>query len=181
MFAGFIVSCSDITDLKRVQEASLARQKLESLGVLAGGIAHDFNNLLGSIHANAEIAEAEGADGSFPAEEIQAIKTISIRASEIVRQLMIYAGHDKSDSEPLDLSRLVKEMLGLIRISISKCAVLKTDLAEDLPAVLGNGPQIQQVVMNLVLNASDALGETGGEITVTTSVRRGARRSEPAH
>jgi len=172
VFAGFIVSCSDITDLKRVQEASLARQKLESLGVLAGGIAHDFNNLLGSIHANAEIAEAEGASGSFPAEEIQAIKSISIRASEIVRQLMIYAGHDRSNSEPLDMSRLVNEMLGLIRISISKCAVLKTDLAEDLPAVLGNGPQIQQVVMNLVLNASDALGETGGEITVTTSVRR---------
>ena len=175
VFAGYIVSCSDITDLKSVQEASLARQKLESLGVLAGGIAHDFNNLLGSIHANAEIAEAEGADGSFPAEEIQAIKTISIRASEIVRQLMIYAGHDRSDSEPLDLSRLVKEMLELIRISISKCAVLKTDLAKDLPAVLGNGPQIQQVVMNLVLNASDALGETGGEITVTTSVRRGGQ------
>ena len=175
VFAGYIVSCSDITDLKRVQEASLARQKLESLGVLAGGIAHDFNNLLGSIHANAEIAEAEGASGSFPAEEIQAIKTISIRASEIVRQLMIYAGHDKSDSEPLDLSRLVNEMLGLIRISISKSAVLKTDLAEDLPAVLGNGPQIQQVVMNLVLNASDALGETGGEITVSTSARPGGQ------
>ena len=105
VFAGYIVSCSDITDLKRVQEASLARQKLESLGVLAGGIAHDFNNLLGSIHANAEIAEAEWVDGSFPAEEIQAIKKISIRASEIVRQLMIYAGHDKSDSEPLDLSQ----------------------------------------------------------------------------
>ena len=177
-FAGFITSCSDITDLKCVQEASLARQKLESLGVLAGGIAHDFNNLLGSIHANAEIAELEGADGSFPAEEIQAIKTISIRASEIVRQLMIYAGHDRSDSQPLDLSYLVNEMLELIRISISKCAVLKTDLAKDLPAVLGNGPQLQQVVMNLVLNASDALGEKGGEIAVKTSVRTGGQGSE---
>ena len=171
VFAGYIVSCSDITDLKNVQEASLARQKLESLGVLAGGIAHDFNNLLGSIHANAEIAEVEGVAGSFAAEEIHAIKTISIRASEIVRQLMIYAGHDNSDSEPLDLSLLVNEMLGLIRISISKGAVLKTDLAQDLPAVLGNGPQIQQVVMNLVLNASDALGDRAGEITVSTSVR----------
>jgi PAS domain S-box-containing protein len=171
VFAGYIVSCSDITDLKSVQEASFARQKLESLGVLAGGIAHDFNNLLGSIHANAEIAEVEGVAGSFPVEEIHAIKTISIRASEIVRQLMIYAGHDKADSEPLDLSGLVSDMLGLIRISIAKGAVLKTDLAQDLPPVLGNGPQIQQVVMNLVLNASDALGEAGGEITVKTSVR----------
>jgi CheY-like chemotaxis protein len=84
---------------------------------------------------------------------------------------MIYAGHDKSHAEPLDLSHLVNEMLGLIRISISKGAVLKTDLANDLPAVLGNRPQIQQVVMNLVLNASDALGDRAGEITVSTSVR----------
>ena len=172
LFAGYIVSCSDITDLKRVQEAALARQKLESLGVLAGGIAHDFNNLLGSIHANAELAEVQAVTG-FPAEEIQAIKAISIRASEIVRQLMIYAGHEESDSEPLDLSRLIKEMLDLIRISISKSAVLKISLAQDLPVVLGNGPQIQQVVMNLVLNASDALGEKGGVIAVTTSAGPG--------
>jgi signal transduction histidine kinase len=95
---------------------------------------------------------------------------------------MIYAGHDKSDAEPLDLSLLVNEMLGLIRISISKGAVLKTDLAKDLPAVLGNGPQIQQVVMNLVLNASDALGGKGGEITVSTSVspRGDVSISDPA-
>jgi PAS domain S-box-containing protein len=168
-FAGYIVSCSDISDLKSIQAASLARQKLESLGVLAGGIAHDFNNLLGSIHAKAEIAEAEGPTGAFPAEEIQAIKGLSIHASEIVRQLMIYAGHEDSDSELQDLSRLVQEMLDLIGISLSKSAVLKTDLAKVLPAVLGNGPQIQQVVMNLVLNASDALDEKGGVIKVSTS------------
>jgi PAS domain S-box-containing protein len=175
VFEGYIVSCSDTTELKRVQDASLANQKLESLGVLAGGIAHDFNNLLGSIHANAEIAEAEGADGSFANEEIQAIKAISIRASEIVRQLMIYAGHESSDSRPVDLSRLVREMLDLIGISISKSAVLKTDLAPDLPTIMGNGPQIQQVVMNLVLNASDALGEAAGVITVTTASVPGDR------
>jgi two-component system, cell cycle sensor histidine kinase and response regulator CckA len=86
---------------------------------------------------------------------------------------MIYAGHDKCDSEPLNLSRLVEEMLGLIRISISKRAILRTDLAENLPPVLANGPQIRQVLMNLVLNASDALGEAGGEITVTTSISPG--------
>jgi PAS domain S-box-containing protein len=168
-FTGYVVSGSDITDLKNAQDASLARQKLESLGVLAGGIAHDFNNLLGSIYVNAEIAEMEGAGGAFPAAEIRAIQAISMRASEIVRQLMIYAGNEKSNLEPLDLSRLVKELLVLIEISISKSAVLKSDLAKDLPAVLGNGPQIQQVVMNLVLNASEALDGRDGVITVTTS------------
>jgi PAS domain S-box-containing protein len=160
---------TDITELKKVQEASLAHQKLESLGVLAGGIAHDFNNLLGSIHIQAELAEMNREDGVSPEEEIQTIKTISIRASEIVRQLMIYAGHEKSDSEPLDLSRLVVEMLPLLKISISKSAVLKTDLAGGLPAVLGNEPQIRQVLMNLVLNASDALGDNPGVIRIATA------------
>jgi len=168
-FEGYIVSGSDITDMKSAQEASLERQKLESLGVLAGGIAHDFNNLLGGIHANAEIAEASGADGSFPDEEIQNIKAICMRASGIVRQLMIYAGHEGSHVELLDLSRLVKDMLDLIKISVSKSAVLRTNLQNDLPAVVGNRPQIQQVVMNLVLNASEALAGSDGAITVTTS------------
>jgi PAS domain S-box-containing protein len=169
-FDGYIVSGSDITDLKSAQEASLARQKLESLGVLAGGIAHDFNNLLGGILATAEIAEVSKADGSFPDDEIQNIKTTSIRASGIVRQLMIYAGNEGSSVELVDLSLLVGEMLDLIKISVSKSAVLKTNLGKDLPTVLGNQSQIQQVVMNLVLNASDALAGRDGVITVTTSV-----------
>ena len=125
-FEGYIVSCSDITDFKNAQEASLARQKLESLGVMASGIAHDFNNLLGGIHSNAEVAEAEGAAGAYPGEEIQTIKAISMRAAEIVRQLMIYAGNEKSDFEPLDLSRLVREILVLVKVSISKSAILET-------------------------------------------------------
>src|SRR5262249_50268957 len=75
-FAGYITSCVDITDLKRSQDEALARQKLESLGVMTAGIAHDFNNLLGSILAEAEIAETEVAHGSFPSEEIQRIKAV---------------------------------------------------------------------------------------------------------
>jgi PAS domain S-box-containing protein len=171
-FDGYIVSGSDITELKSAQEASLARQKLESLGVLAGGIAHDFNNLLGGILANAEIAEASAADGSFPDAEIQNIKATSMRASGIVRQLMIYAGNEGANAALLDLSRLVEEMLDLIKISVSKSAVLKTNLRRDLPLVLGAEPQIQQVVMNLILNASDALSGRDGVITVTTSLKR---------
>jgi PAS domain S-box-containing protein len=163
---------TDISDLKKAQEASLAHQKLESLGLLAGGIAHDFNNLLGSIHAEAELLEANIGDDRSPIEEIQTIKSISIRASEVVRQLMIYAGQEKGDCEPLDLSRLVAETLALLKISISKSAVLHTDLAKDLPLVMGNESQIRQVVMNLVLNASDALGDGGGMISISTTIAR---------
>jgi PAS domain S-box-containing protein len=169
-FEGYIVATSDITELKSAQETALARQKLESLGVLAGGIAHDFNNLLGSIHANAELAETSMTEGSLPREEIQTIRAVSMRASGIVKQLMLYAGNRDPEVEPVDLSEVVGEMLGLIAISISKSAVLKTQLDKELPAVLGNRAQIQQVLMNLVLNGSDSLSAQGGVITVTTAV-----------
>ena len=92
-----------------------------------------------------------------------------MRASEIVRQLMIYAGNEEPEFESLDLSCMVGEMLELIKISISKSAQLKTSLAKHLPSVPGNRAQIQQVVMNLVLNASEAIGGREGVITVTTS------------
>ncbi len=173
VFEGYIVSCFDITDFKNAQESALSRQKLESLGVLAAGIAHDFNNLLGSIHAEAELAEVELAEGSHSDKEIQAIKRISIRASEIVRQLMIYSGHDRPDFEPLDVTKIVEEMLELLHVSTSKNASLKVDLARNLPEVMANGSQIRQVVMNLVINASDALANKGGEIRVSTAVATG--------
>jgi PAS domain S-box-containing protein len=160
----------DITDSKRAQEEALARQKLESLGVLASGIAHDFNNLLGSVLAEAELAAGELAAGSSPAEGLQKIMTVAIRGSEIVRELMIYSGQDKAKLvAPVDLSLLVEEMLELLKVSISKHVVLKTDLSRDLRAVLGNAPQLRQVVMNLIINASEAIGERDDVIGISTS------------
>jgi two-component system, cell cycle sensor histidine kinase and response regulator CckA len=178
VFAGYIASCFDITDVKRAQDEALARQKLESLGVLAGGIAHDFNNLLGGILAQAELIEADLPAGSSFIGELHKIKEGTIRGAEIVRQLMIYAGQDQSSPfEPLDLSRLVQEMLGLLKVSISKQAVLKANLGENLPAVWGNAPQIRQVVMNLLINASEAIGEKEGVIQVGTSRITGGQGS----
>jgi PAS domain S-box-containing protein len=168
-FAGYIGSGIDITDLRRTQEEAFERQKLESLGVLTGGIAHDFNNLLGSILVNAEMAEAGGAGGEGSSEPIEKIKTVAIRAAEIVRELMIYSGQDKADLGPVDVTGLVEEMLELLKISISKQATLTIDLGRDLPTVQGNSAQIRQVVMNLLLNASEAIGDRSGEITVCTS------------
>jgi two-component system cell cycle sensor histidine kinase/response regulator CckA len=162
-------ACIDITDFKRTQEEALARQKLESLGVLAGGIAHDFNNLLGGILAQAELAETELAVGSPPGQELQAIKNVAIRAGEMVRELMVYSGQDEARLEPLDLSRLVEEMLELVKISISKHATLIVGLPRNLPAVRANAVQIRQIVMNLVTNASEALEDKDGVISVTVA------------
>jgi two-component system, cell cycle sensor histidine kinase and response regulator CckA len=169
IFSGYIGSCFDITEIKRSQEEALAAQKLESVGELARGIAHDFNNLLGGILANAELAVADREESSLPDEELQSIKNAAIRGGEIVRQLMTYGGEESSAFEPIDLSLLVNEMLQLLKVSISKHAILETELGVGMPAVQAIPAQIRQVVMNLVTNASEAIGERAGVIRVTTA------------
>jgi PAS domain S-box-containing protein len=161
-------TCQDITDVRRAQQESFARQKLESVGTLARGIAHDFNNILGSTLAQAELALAELAAGSNPEEQLKRIRDVALHGSEIVRELMVYAGSESAASGVVDLSHVVKEMIELFRVTVSKRAVLETDLARDLPAVRANASQLSQIVMNLVTNASDAIGNREGVIRVTT-------------
>jgi PAS domain S-box-containing protein len=167
--------CLDFTDLKRAQEEALARQKLESLGTLASGIAHDFNNLLGAVVAQADLALAEYASGTSPREPLKTIQNVALRGSEIVQQLMIYAGNEREVLELVNVSSVVEEVLGLLKVSVSKHAVLQTELAEGLAAVRGRAAQLRQVVMNLVTNASEAIGDRDGIIRLTTraeTVRR---------
>ena len=140
-FDGFIASAIDITDLKRSQEELAARQKLESLGVLASGIAHDFNNLLGGVLAQAELGLQQLAAGSNPEHELMAIRGVSLRGSEIVRELMIYAGKETSNLELVDVSQIASEMLELLKVTISKHAVLEVDLEKHLGAV---GPMLHR-------------------------------------
>jgi PAS domain S-box-containing protein len=173
-FAGYVGSEIDITDVKRAQEEFVSRQKIESLGILTSGIAHDFNNLLASILMDAELADSDLmsrnlAKNLSPRQELQRIKAVAVRASEIVRELMIYSGQDRSVPEPLDISQLVDEMLELLSVSISKNASLKADLAGNLPMVMGNASQIRQIVMNLIINSSEAIGTKNGVIRVSTS------------
>ena len=169
VFVGYIGTCHDITDMKRAQEKAIAGQKLEDMGMLASGIAHDFNNLLGGILAWAEVAlTAQGEDCSGQ-EELLRIKAAALSGAEIVRQLMIYGGTNSPDFEPVDCSFCVSEMLQLLKVSISKYAILKTDLAEDGSVVVhGNPAQIRQLILNLVINGSQAIGSRPGEIRVTT-------------
>src|SRR5215467_1921871 len=101
----------DVTELKRTQEEAFARQKLESVGTLAGGIAHDFNNILGGVEAQAELALTELDAGSSCKDELNAIREVAMRGSEIVRELMIYAGKESGVVELVDLSKIVAEML----------------------------------------------------------------------
>jgi PAS domain S-box-containing protein len=169
----------DISDRRREQLARAAvdhklqeTQKLESLGVLAGGIAHDFNNLLTSILGNANLARLEVAPGSPSIPYLEQIETICQRAGELCKQMLAYAGKGRFIVEPLDFGQLVAEMTHLLEVSIAKTAFLNLNLASNLPAILADATQMRQVVMNLVINASEACGDSPGVIGVTTGLVR---------
>jgi PAS domain S-box-containing protein len=143
-------------------------QKLESIGVLAGGIAHDFNNLLHVVLGNADLARLHIPDDSEAREHLDEVVRATQRAAELTQQLLAYSGRGEVENLHLDLSSEVREMATLLRTAISKQATLVWDLTDDLPAVCGDPAQIRQVVMNLITNASDALGEAPGTITLRT-------------
>ena len=143
-------------------------QKLESLGVLAGGIAHDFNNLLVSILGHADMAIAEAPAGSPLSENIQAIEKVGRRAADLCSQLLAYSGKGRFLVQPLDLAAIVSDMISLLAVSASKKALLKYTFAAGLPPVTVDAVQMRQLVMNLVINASEAIGNAPGVISVRT-------------
>jgi PAS domain S-box-containing protein len=168
----------DITEVKRTQEESVVRQKMESLGTLAGGIAHDFNNLLGAVEAQAELALSHLDEGSSCEEELNSIREVAMRGSEIVRQLMIYAGREPGNAEVVNLCSVVAEMLPLLKVSLSKRASMTSELNRDALFIRAGAAQLRQIVMNLLTNASDAMGNRDGAIRVVT--RRVSVLKEPA-
>ena len=169
-------------EARREAEASEAHayhvQKLESIGVLAGGIAHDFNNLLHVVLGNADLARLHVAAESPAREHLDEVVRATQRAAELTQQLLAYSGRGAVESRQLDLSLEVREMGTLLRTAISKQATLAWDLAPDLPAVTADPTQVRQIVMNLITNASDALGEEPGTITLRTGACEEANTAE---
>ncbi len=156
---------------RRIEDRLRDVQKLESLGLLAGGLAHDFNNLLTGILGNASLCLLKVPKGSRLEESLQQIERSAIRASELCKQLLAYSGKGRFVVGHLHLSALVAEMVDMLRLSISKNAMLRCDLAESLPAIEAASPQVRQVVMNLITNASDALEGGPGTISIQTGTR----------
>ena len=144
----------------------LETQKLESLGVLAGGIAHDFNNLLTGVLGNASLAQIDAGTESPLQPYLEQIEEAALRAADLCRQMLAYSGKGSFVVGRMDLNGLVEETSKLLQISVSKKAVVEYDLAPGLPPVLVDPTQMRQVIMNLVINASEAVGERGGRIWV---------------
>jgi PAS domain S-box-containing protein len=144
-------------------------QRMESIGLLAGGVAHDFNNLLTSIMGNASMLREEAFEDSR--KQLDAVLMAAEKAADLTRQLLAYAGKGRFVLETLNLSRIVREMTDLLRASMSKKVTLKLALKPDLPGVEADRGQLQQIVMNLVINGAEAIGEDQtGTVTIATRV-----------
>ncbi|HET8650921.1 MAG TPA: PAS domain S-box protein [Gemmatimonadales bacterium] len=163
-----VLIAEDITDRKRAEEALRHTQKLESIGLLAGGIAHDFNNLLTGILGNASLAlrSLTPDNRSDAASLLEDVIRASDRAADLTRQLLAYAGKGRFYLQPVRLDRLVREITGLIRTSIPRKVELTFALAPDLPMVEADPGQLQQLVMNLVINGAEAIGDEPGTVKI---------------
>ena len=169
-FAGRVCRMVDATQKRLETDALLHTQKLEGLGVLAGGIAHDFNNLLVAMLGNAELARTELPEDSPALAHLEDVEIAAERAGELTDQLLTYTGKGKFVREELDLSELVFSVAGLLSVSIPKGVSLDYNLDADLPSVRGGPGQLRQIVMNLVTNAADSIGEGEGKIRLETGI-----------
>ncbi len=167
---------TDIDEQKASQQALLHTQKLESVGLLAGGIAHDFNNLLVGIMGGASFA-LDTVPPSHPAYGmLRIIVESSDRAAHLTRQMLAYAGKGRLVIEAVNLSEMAAQTAQLVGVTIPKSVALRLELDDRLPSVESDQGQMQQVVMNLILNAAEAVGEKNGSIFIRTRTERVASK-----
>ncbi len=145
-------------------------QKLESLGVLAGGIAHDFNNLLMAILGNIDLALLDLSPSSPSRGNLMEAAKASQRAADLCRQMLAYSGKGRFVSEIINLNEIIEDMRHMLEVSISKKALLRYNFVQGLPSIEADATQMRQIIMNLVINASDAIGEKSGFISISTDV-----------
>lgn len=163
-----IAQVVDLSNLHQAEEALRQAQKLESLGMMSSGIAHDFNNLLTVMLAQASLTEAKLPKDSPIKRHIQRVLEAAKQASTLTQQLLTYSGQRKGDNQPVSLNIVIQESLPLLQVAISKVVQLETTLSPRLPLIIGDEGQLQQVVMNLVLNAAEAMDGKAGQIHVVT-------------
>ena len=168
----FTAIIRDITERQKLEAQIHHTQKLESLGILAGGIAHDFNNLLMGILGNASLALPRIPDDNPAHLNIERIEQAAIRASDLTNQMLAYSGKGKFIVGIMDINEIVEEMSQLLTSSVGKKCGIYYNLSSEPVTVEGSSAQMQQLIMNLITNASDAIGDNKGSITITTGIRK---------
>ena len=171
---GVVLVFRDITERRKIEkdkrrwEAQLRQaQKMEALGRLAGGIAHDFNNLLTAIGGYADLALAAASGNKSLCDDIDEIRKACARARALTRQLLLFGRLRPTKSIPLDLNEIVRGLLKMLRRLLTENITLRSSLAENLWTIRGDPGSIEQVILNLVVNARDAMPQ-GGEIVIST-------------
>jgi nitrogen-specific signal transduction histidine kinase/ActR/RegA family two-component response regulator len=159
----------DISERKKLEAQFFQAQKMESIGTLAGGVAHDFNNLLGGILGYASFMKAKMEEDHPFFKYIDTIEKSATRAAQLTSQLLGLARDGRYDTRPLDLNEIVEETLGILGSTIDKSIEIKTDLLGHLPTVEADSGQLQQALLNLCVNARDAMTD-GGELSVVTGI-----------
>ena len=167
----FSVIARDVTQRKELERLLLQKDKLESLGLLAGGIAHDFNNILVGIMGNASLALDTLGPNNPASAMLRDVMLASETAGNLTRQLLAYAGKGRFVIEPVNLSDLIRQLGSLLQTSIPKTVQLRLELAEDLPSIEADVTQAQQLIMNLVINGAEAMGDKPGEIIIATATQ----------
>jgi nitrogen-specific signal transduction histidine kinase/CheY-like chemotaxis protein len=162
----------DITEKVQAQAALNQAQRLESLGLLAGGVAHDFNNLLVAMLSQTSLALAKLPEAHIAKTHIVKAVNAADRAADLTRQMLAYSGRGQFEVKPLDLNKLIQENLHLFRTAVSKNVQITSDLDDDLPLIEADSGQMQQVVMNLILNAAQATAAQSGVVNVSTNIER---------
>ncbi len=171
----------DITDKKRLLEQLFQAQKMESIGILAGGIAHDFNNFLSAILGHAELLSMNEDLDPTARRGVQTIESSARKAGQIVSRLLSFARKGKFNALPLNFNDVLRDAVELLeRVMKKKKAVLKLEMSDNIPIVKGDSTQLEQVIMNLVMNAADAMPE-GGDITLSTSLKNVAKNDVSIH
>jgi len=165
---GFSSTQRDVTQQRKVQQKLQHTDRVESLGVLAGGIAHDFNNLLTAILGNASLAYYKLEENSPIRSHLDAIERASQSAADLCKQMLAYSGKGKFVVKAINLSELVENMGKLIDVSIAKNISLQYHLSKKLPLIDADIAQMQQVILNLMTNASEAIHQTSGVISMST-------------
>ena len=164
---GTLAMCTDVTERKTNEQRLRQTQRLESLGILAGGVAHDFNNLLTGIMGNASLVLEAMPPNSRPRAMLQDVISAGERAAELTRKLLTYAGRDQGKLQPVDVAAAASGLIPLLTASIPKMVQVSLELEKDVPLVQADPGQLQQVMMNLVINAAESIPEhTAGEVKV---------------
>jgi signal transduction histidine kinase/CheY-like chemotaxis protein len=160
----WVGSNTDVTERRRAQEAQLGIQKMEALGTLAGGIAHDFNNILAAIEGNAKLAIADLPVDHPAQESLSEIEKSTARAVDVVRRILTFSRHQEPNRDVIDLRPAIEEALGLLRATLPAGVELRAEFASDVAHTIADPTEVHQIVMNLITNASHAIGSRGGRI-----------------